>query len=118
MRIGRGRESSNVEDRRGMRLGGGRSIGIGTVILALVAMYFGIDPSVVLQGGSPTGYVEQQEKAPAPPENDEAARFVSQVLADTEDTWRDLFQRNGMQYRDPKLVLFSGATSTAGTPSI
>ena len=111
MRIGGGRESSNVEDRRGMSFGG-RSVGIGTILLALVAMYFGIDPSVVLQGGPGTA-VQQNEPAPAPPADDEAARFVSQVLADTEDTWRDLFRRNGMQYQDPRLVLFSGATPTA-----
>jgi len=114
MRIEDGRESSNVEDRRGGgSFGvGGRSIGIGTVLLALVAMYFGVDPSVVLQG---TSNVPEQTQGPAkaPPANDEAARFVSQVLADTEDTWRELFKRNGMQYQDPKLVLFSGATPTA-----
>lgn len=113
MRIEDGRESSNVEDRRGGSFGvGGRSIGIGTVLLALVAMYFGIDPSVVLQGTS-TLPAQEQGPAQSPPPNDEAARFVSQVLADTEDTWRDLFRRNGMQYEDPKLVLFSGVTPTA-----
>jgi predicted metalloprotease len=112
MRIGHGRQSSNVEDRRGMRFGG-KSIGIGTIVLALVAMYFGVDPSVVLQGGGPGVSVERQGPAPAPPADDAAARFVSQVLADTEDTWRELFKRNGMQYRDPKLVLFSDAVPTA-----
>ncbi len=114
MRIGRGRESGNVEDRRGggSLRPGGRSIGIGTIVLALVAMYFGVDPSVVLQGGSgvPT---QQSEPAKAPPADDAEARFVSQVLADTEDTWRELFRRNGMEYQDPKLVLFSGLTQTA-----
>jgi predicted metalloprotease len=111
MRIERGRESRNVEDRRGMRVGG-RSIGIGTIVLALVAMYFGVDPSVVLQGGSGM-QVEQQGPASAPPADDEAAQFVSRVLADTEDTWREIFKQNGMQYRDPKLVLFTGVTPTA-----
>ncbi len=112
MRIEDGRESSNVEDRRGMRFGG-KSIGLGTIVLALVAMYFGVDPSIVLQGGAPAVSVERQGPAPAPPADDAAARFVSQVLADTEDTWRELFKRNGMQYHDPKLVLFSDATPTA-----
>ena len=75
-------------------------------------MYFGVDPSVVLQGSSsvPT---QQSAPAKAPPADDAEARFVSQVLADTEDTWRELFRRNGMQYQDPKLVLFSGLTQTA-----
>jgi uncharacterized protein len=113
MRIGRGRESGNVEDRRGSSFRpGGRSIGIGTILLALVAMYFGVDPSVVLQGGSDVP-VQQSEPARTPPVDDAEARFVSQVLADTEDTWRELFRRNGMQYQEPKLVLFSGATPTA-----
>jgi predicted metalloprotease len=83
------------------------------VLLALVAMYFGVDPSVVLQGGGPATSVQQQGPAPAPPADDEAARFVSQVLADTEDTWRALFAKNGARYQDPKLVLFSDATPTA-----
>jgi len=91
---------------------GGRSIGIGTIVLALVAMYFGVDPSVLLQGG-PGSSVQQNGPAPAPPADDAAARFVSQVLADTEDTWGELFRRNGKQYQVPKLVLFSGAVPTA-----
>ena len=116
MRIEDGRESSNVEDRRsggGSFAGIGRGkIGIGTVVLALVAMYFGVDPSFLLQGGSqaPTG---QSVPAGKPPAGDQEARFVSQVLADTEDTWRDLFKRSGRQYQDPKLVLFTGSTPTA-----
>ena len=114
MRIEDGRESSNVEDRRGGRGGAtGRSIGIGTVLLALVAMYFGVDPSVVLQGSAELP-AQQQGAAKAPPADDPAARFVSQVLADTEDTWREIFRRNGKAYQDPKLVLCSGATPTAG----
>src|SRR5262245_40942360 len=113
MRIEDGRESSNVEDRR--RLGGGMGagkIGIGTIVLALVAMYFGVDPSFLLQGGS---QAPSQQSVPAgkPPPGDEGARFVSQVLADTEDTWRELFKRGGRQYQDPKLVPFTGATPTA-----
>ena len=113
MRIEDGRESSNVEDRRGGRGGAtGRSIGIGTVLFALVAMYFGVDPSVVLQGSAELP-AQQQGAAKAPPADDPAARFVSQVLADTEDTWREIFRRNGKAYQDPKLVLFSGATPTA-----
>jgi uncharacterized protein len=112
MRIEDGRVSDNVEDRRGsgMRRAGG--VGIGTIVLALVAMYFGVDPSFLLQGGSQVP-VEQSAPASKPPAGDEAARFVSQVLADTEDTWRDLFKRSGRQYQEPKLVLFTGATPTA-----
>jgi predicted metalloprotease len=112
MRIEDGRESSNVEDRRRLGGVGAGKIGIGTIVIALIAMYFGVDPSFILQGGlqEPT---QQSVPAGKPPPGDEGARFVSQVLADTEDTWRELFKRGGRQYQDPKLVLFTGATPTA-----
>ncbi|HSB80430.1 MAG TPA: neutral zinc metallopeptidase [Candidatus Methylomirabilis sp.] len=119
MRLDDERESDNVEDRRGEGVRGGsgvgRGVGIGTVILALAASYFlGIDPSVMLGlfsgGGSP---VPQSVPARKPPASDEMARFVSKVLADTEDTWREIFRQTGRQYQDPRLVLFTGATPTA-----
>lgn len=87
-----GRESDNVEDRRGQGgrgLRGGGKIGIGTIVLALVAMYFGIDPSVVLDTAmTDPAPVESTQTRPAA-ENAQA-RFVSMVLADTEDTWRTI----------------------------
>jgi len=107
-----------VEDRRGqsgggMRLGG-RSIGLGTVAIAVVAMLFGVDPSVVLNiAGGLNPPAAEQQAAPPPPAEDEAARFVSHVLGDTEDTWRTIFAKSGKTYEEPKLVLFSGATETA-----
>lgn len=115
------RESSNVEDRRSGGGGGrmpigGRGIGIGTIAVALVAGWiFGINPLTLLGalsggGGAP---MVQQGPAPAPPANDEAARFVSTVLADTEDVWTPLFKQNGGAYQQPRLVLFRGATPTA-----
>lgn len=113
-----GRESENVEDRRGesgrgMRFGGG-SIGIGTIVIALAAWYFGIDPTAVLQG---VNQAQQQTAevgpAAAPPAGDTQAHFVSMVLADTEDTWQAIFSAAGKHYRDPKLVLFSGSFPTA-----
>ena len=112
MRIEDGRESQNVEDRRRFGAVGAGKIGIGTIVIALVAMYFGVDPSFILQGGlqAPS---EQSVQADKPPADDAPARFVSQVLADTEDTWRELFKSSGRQYQDPKLVLFTGATPTA-----
>ncbi|HXE22801.1 MAG TPA: neutral zinc metallopeptidase [Rhodoferax sp.] len=118
------RESDNVEDRRdeggGGFLGsglGGRHIGIGSVVIALAASYFfGINPMTVLNllsgGGVP---VTQTQQAPvhAPPADDHMAKFVSTVLADTEDVWTDIFAKAGRTYTDPKLVLFRGATPTA-----
>ncbi|HSD60769.1 MAG TPA: neutral zinc metallopeptidase [Burkholderiales bacterium] len=121
MRIEDGRESDNVEDRRGEEYGGGgfslggRSIGVGTIIIALVAMYFGVDPAVVLNtvGTQAPAPQMQATPAPRPPATDEMARFVSLVMADTEDTWRELFARAGRQYQEPKLVLFTGAIPSA-----
>ena len=99
--------------RRGLPLGG-RSIGIGTIVLALVAMYFGVDPSVVLNTATgPAPSEAPSGPAAKPPANDRGAKFMSQVLADTEDTWKAIFTQNGKQYVEPKLVLFSGATPTA-----
>ncbi len=115
MRLDDERESSNVEDKRSSGGGfsiGGRSIGIGTIALALVAMYFGVDPSVVLnigQGMSQNAPVEAQPI----PQDDPTAKFVAKVLGSTEDTWGKIFQNSGHEYPAPKLVLFSGQTPTA-----
>jgi predicted metalloprotease len=113
------RESSNVEDVRGGGGGGfgfgGRSIGIGTIVIALVGgAIFGINPLTILSmlsGGGPVA--TQQAPAHAPPANDQAAKFVSVVLADTEDVWAQVFREGGATYHPPKLVLFRGATPTA-----
>ena len=121
------RESDNVEDRRGGGGGGGggglggliggRGIGIGTLVIALLGGWaFGINPLTILSllsgGGAPTAQV-QQAPAHKPPADDRMARFVSTVLADTEDVWTDIFAKGGGTYQDPRLVLFRGATQTA-----
>lgn len=110
------RQSSNVEDRRGtgMRIGG-RGIGLGTIVIALIAGWlFGINPLTVLGllGGGMEIPVTQESAAP-PPADDQQAAFVSTVLADTEDVWRALFAAGGQQYQEPKLVLFRGYVGTA-----
>jgi predicted metalloprotease len=116
------RESSNVEDHRSGGGGGGgfhiggRGIGIGTIVIALIGgAVLGINPLTllgILSGGSPP--VVQQQGTPQPvPANDQMGRFVSTVLADTEDVWKALFRSGGAQYREPKLVLFRGAIGTA-----
>ncbi|OHC76979.1 MAG: metalloprotease [Rhodoferax sp. RIFCSPLOWO2_12_FULL_60_11] len=120
------RESDNVDDRRneggsgfGGGLLGGRSIGIGTVVVALLAGWiFGINPLTILSllsggGGSPSAQVQQQAPAQKPPADDRMAAFVSTVLADTEDVWKDVFAKSGGTYQEPRLVLFRGATQTA-----
>lgn len=112
MRLDDERVSSNVEDRRRMSTGGGRSVGIGTIVMVLLALYFGVDPSAILNMGQGMGQMEP-ERSETIPENDEMAIFVSKVLGSTEDTWGKIFQKSGYNYPAPKLVLFRGRTSTA-----
>jgi uncharacterized protein len=119
------RESDNVEDARsggggggGGRGFGGRSIGLGSVAIALVAGWiFGVNPLTVLSllSGGGGGAVPTQQQAPAgkPPADDKMARFVGVVLADTEDVWRAKFKQMGGTYREPKLRLFRGSEPTA-----
>jgi len=115
MRLDDEQESVNVEDRRDSGNGGGfgvRHIGIGTIALALVAMYFGVDPSVVLnigQGMNQNVPIESK----AIPHDDTQAKFVAKVLHSTEVTWREIFNAAGREYSPPKLVLFTGQTPTA-----
>jgi uncharacterized protein len=117
------RQSDNVEDRRGQpgRLGGGRiggrGVGVGTIVVALLAGWvFGINPLTVLgllSGGGTE--VSQAPQAPAakPPPQDRQATFVSTVLASTEDVWTAQFRASGGTYQAPRLVLFRQATPTA-----
>lgn len=118
------RESDNVEDRRGDGGGGGggfglggRSIGIGTVILALVGSFvFGVNPLTVLNilsGGGAVAPVQQPAPANRPPAQDRETKFMRTILADTEDTWSTLFRERGGTYAKPKLVLFEDAIGTA-----
>ncbi len=116
------RQSDNVEDRRSGGGGGGgfplggRSVGIGTIVVALVGGWiFGINPLTLLGmlSGDGSSQVVQQQTAPPPPADDRMAQFVSTVLADTEDVWRNQFTKSGAQYRDPRLVLFRGSTQTS-----
>ncbi len=114
----KGRQSDNVEDRRGAGIGGA-SIKLSGGMLAvviLISVLLGENPLELLAmlsqgyiGGGPATAV-----SPRPtPGNDESAQFVSSILADTEDTWAAIFPRMGMQYQVPKLVLFSDQVSSA-----
>lgn len=111
MRLDDQQQSSNVEDRR---RGGvsGKGIGIGTIVLALVAMYFGVDPAVVLKVGQGLQQTSTTEAQPIP-KDDPMAIFVAKVLGSTEHTWGKIFMQSGHQYPAPKLVLFTGQTNTA-----
>lgn len=111
-----GRESTNIEDRRGMS-GKGFAIGGGgcfTLILALVVLFLGGDPSSFLrQAQQDSVQVEQNQPVQSNQQEDAQKKFASIVLATTEDSWRETFRRSGVQYRDPKLVLFRGQVQSA-----
>jgi uncharacterized protein len=112
MRLDQEGQSTNVEDRRGMRVSRGLAGGgIGTIALVLIGLFFGIDPSVLLQGNIDSAPPAQQ--APHQGVNDEMREFVSSVLASTERTWGEIFRRHGQEYQEPRLVLFSGAVESA-----
>ncbi|MGC3982922.1 MAG: neutral zinc metallopeptidase [Steroidobacteraceae bacterium] len=109
------RESSNIEDRRGMRVSRKAGIGgVGGIVLGLVALYFTKDPTLLLQsltGGETT----EQASGPYQESAAEAAsrELVAVTLADTEQVWGQLFTQAGRQYEQPKLVLFSGVVESA-----
>ncbi|WP_203073613.1 KPN_02809 family neutral zinc metallopeptidase [Falsiroseomonas ponticola] len=117
MQLGDGRESSNVEDRRGGGGFGGRGIavggGLGSVVLVVLALLFGVDPGVILSGGDPAPARTETQGGGAPPADDAGSRFVRRVLAETEDVWNPVFQQMNRRYQEPRLVLFSGAVQSA-----
>ncbi len=117
MRWESARQSTNIQDRRGMSggtmIGGG---GIGMLILVLLVSF--------ITGRNPLELLSQVEStAPAPADtsapttgvdpNDPQARFVAAVLGDTEDTWNQIFARQGRNYEEPVLVLFDGQVRSA-----
>jgi hypothetical protein len=129
MKWGDQRESDQIEDRRdqGGGFGGGgglpggrRGVGLGTIAIALVAGWiFGINPGTIIGvlGGMGGGGPEVVQQAPATATRgqpqDESARFISTVLASTEDVWDGVFRQSNAQYQKPVLVLYRGATRTA-----
>jgi len=116
MRWRGGRRSSNIEDRRGARPSGGMiGGGIGTIAVILIAWYFGIDPTPLLEGMQSTGGASSTgtQATAEDLKNDPLADMISVVMADTEDVWNAIFAEQGRRYQEPTLVLFSGATRSA-----
>src|SRR3954451_110439 len=119
------RESSNIEDRRGVGVARGVGIGgLGTVAIVLIGLFLGVDPSVLLDmvGGDPSPQTQTRQSgdpgygSSVPPRsagNDQMRQFVSVVLADTEDVWRQAFGDMGRSYEEPKLVLYSETVQSA-----
>jgi predicted metalloprotease len=91
--------------------------GIGLIVIVLIALFFGLDPSLLLQGGAPPGAAPQSQEprveSRAPSREDKMADFIAAVLGSTEDTWTEVFARSGRTYRKPTLVLFTGAVQSA-----
>jgi predicted metalloprotease len=117
MRLGGQRESDNVEDRRGIGVGGGAGIGCGGLLLVLgISVLTGKDPMQILQllQGGGGGQAPTETQAPnQPPANDHLGHFATQVLGSTEDAWGAIFQESGQRYVPPKLVLFDGGVNSA-----
>ncbi|WP_343700465.1 neutral zinc metallopeptidase [Chitinophaga sp.] len=105
------RESGNVEDRRGSRGGLVAGGGIGAIVIALLVYFLGGDPSQVMntQPGAAQRQMSPEEQA----REDEAAKFVKIVLAETEDVWNKIFSENNQQYKEPRLVLFTEMVQSA-----
>jgi predicted metalloprotease len=119
MRIEDSRESQNVEDRRGLRVGRtGAGIGVGTLLILLVGYFMGVDPSTLMSVADVA-----QQAAPAPAESggralagpplDPGGQFVARVLGETEDVWSKKIAALGGRYPPPKLVLFTGQVESA-----
>lgn len=107
------RQSTNIEDRRG--LGGKVAVGggLGTIVILVLALLFGADPRQFLEQVPSDPSSGVQSSRPLNPEEEELKQFVSVVLAKSEDVWSDVFRRNGSQYREPTLVLFTDQVQSA-----
>lgn len=111
-----GRRSSNIEDRRGAKPRGGLvGGGLGTIVVILAAMYFGVDPSFLLEGMQSSSVPSSTGTTPTAEDlrSDPLADMVSVVIADTEDVWHEIFASMGRRYEEPTLVMFTGATRSA-----
>lgn len=107
------RQSTNIEDRRGMSVGrvavGG---GLGTIVIMILALLFGINPQQLFEQ-LPSDQPGVESSRPTSPEEEELKQFVSVVLAKSEDVWTEVFRQNGRQYREPTLVLFTDRVQSA-----
>jgi predicted metalloprotease len=107
------RQSSNIEDRRGIgpkvAVGGG----LGTIVVLVLALLFGADPQQLLEQAPSDPSSGTQSSRPVNPEEEELKQFVSVVLGKSEDVWHEVFRRNGNQYREPTLVLFTDQVQSA-----
>jgi len=119
MRLEDQEASGNVEDRRGIGIGGiGGGLGIGGIAVAALAYFLGFDPTTAINIGQTVSQVSQQhsesrQPAPRGAPKDEAGQFAAKVLGSTEAVWGGIFQQTGSQYKKPTLVLFDGQVRSA-----
>lgn len=108
------RESENVEDRRGMGVKAGMALGGGGLIIALIAMFLGVDPNKIAGLiGPPAGQQGPAVKREVDPEEERLAKFSKTIFADCEDVWEELFRKNNIKYQKPTLVLFTDRVESA-----
>ncbi len=109
------RQSTNIEDRRGSGSRSGLAVGggIGSIVIALLAYFLGFDPSSLPDQVPTQSSPEARSGAPVNPDEDTLKQYVAVVLAQTEDVWTQIFQQQGRQYEEPRLVVFSDQVQSA-----
>jgi predicted metalloprotease len=112
VKLGDQRASDNVEDRRGIGIVGG-GLGVGGLVIAVIAYFLGFDPSAVLNVAEQIVPEREAREAPKGAPTDEMGQFVSKILGSTEDAWSRIFQQSNGQYRPPTLVLYDGQVRSA-----
>jgi predicted metalloprotease len=112
MKLGEQRASGNVEDRRGMRMVGG-GLGVGGVVIALIAYFLGFDPSALMNVAEQVAPQRETGDAPKGAPVDPMGQFVSKILGSTEDVWGRILQQSNSKYRPPTLVLYDGQVRSA-----
>jgi predicted metalloprotease len=112
MELGNQRASGNVEDRRGIGMVGG-GLGVGGIVIAVIAYFLGFDPGTAIQVAEQVSTPQETRPAAKGAPSDEMGQFVSRVLGSTEDVWGRVFQRSGSEYRAPTLVLYDGQVRSA-----
>jgi uncharacterized protein len=111
MQLGDQQASGNVEDRRGIGVGGG--LGIGGIVVAAVAYFLGFDPGTAINVAQQVMSPRETREAPKGAPVDESGQFAAKVLGSTEAVWGKIFQQSKAQYRAPTLVLYEGQVNSA-----
>ena len=111
MQLGDQQASGNVEDRRGIGVGGG--LGVGGVVIAVIAYFLGFDPSTAINVAQQVAPQRETREAPKGAPADEMGQFVAKVLGSTEAVWGGIFKESSRPYRPPTLVLYDGQVRSA-----